>query len=428
MVELFPKTYNKFVCPECKKVDIKINEIIFPGLHIIADCICLNCKFEFLQDMPTAHSLYYPVILGKNNKHLYGKELSRWFHKAFLHSYLNQSQKDIRFVKKQMKVAHEVIILNCIDYLYGHVLLKLFNAQYYIDNFPDIGLIILIPQNFAWLVPEGTAEVWTVDLNLSQARDWYNSLNNTIHKEFKRFDKVYLSLAFPHPDFAKIDITKFTGIKRFNISEFDKSKPIITFIYREDRLWLSSSFGNFLFLIIKDYKFFALFKLLLISRQNRRINKLFKVLNKMIPGATFYLAGLGKKRKCASFINDLREEKITNETELTWCKLYSHSHLVIGVHGSNMLLPTALSAGFIEILPASRYVNIMQDISAIYEGPLYLFLCRFAPGNPSVKTVSNLATSIVKHYRGFYLMNSKEFKQHKLYEDVNDLWGNYLKE
>lgn len=428
MIELFPTTYSKFVCPECKCSDIKINKIVFPGLHIIADCSCMNCKFEFLQDMPIGHSIYYPVILGKGNKHLYGKEISRWFHKVFLNSYLNQTHSDIRFVKKQMKVTRDVIILNCIDYLYGHVLLKLFNAQYYIDNFPDKGLIVLIPQNFGWLVPKGAAEVWTVDIKLSQARNWYNSINDKIQEELKRFDKVYLSLAFSHPDFSKIDIAKFTGINRFDISKFNKSKPVITFICREDRLWLSSAFWDYLFLIIKDYKFFTPFKLLFIWRHYRRVNKLFNKLNKIIPGATFYLAGMGKKRRCASFINDLREEKISNAIELTWCKIYSQSHLVIGVHGSNMLLPTALSAGFIEILPVSRYANIMEDISAIYKGPLYLFLCRFASGNPSVRTVSKMASSIIKHFGRFNLMNSNEFNQHKLYVDVSHFQKNYLKE
>ena len=34
--------------------------------------------------------------------------------------------------------------------------------------------------------------------------------------------------------------------------------------------------------------------------------------------------------------------------------IYRHSQLVLGIHGSHMLIPTALSAGFIEIHPPAQ--------------------------------------------------------------------------
>jgi len=421
VIELKPELYKDFICPECSSDDIKVADILFPGIHILADCICNSCGLKFLNDFPIGHSLYYPAVVGKENFKDYSKLSYDWFHKTFLDAYKNQNNQPIKIEKKVLKETKDIIILNCIDYLYGHVLLKLFNAQSYLEQFPSKGLIIIIPKNFEWLIPEGVSEVWLVNIKLSKGREWYNSLNEFIKKELDRFDKIYLSLANSHPDFSEIDISKFTRTKRFSLESFNKKPYTITFINRDDRFWFSSKIGEWLFQMLTKIKLVNFAKIFFSFKQNRKVSEAFKKIKNEIPSVNFYVIGIGKSGTFPSFIQDIREERITKEIEIKWCKIYSVSHLVIGVHGSNMILPTALSAGFIEILPQTRYGNIMQEVGSYYSGPLFLYLCRFVDEYIKPGKIAKIAVSIITGFKNFYLRNSSELNRHKIYKDSSEL-------
>ena len=88
--------------------------------------------------------------------------------------------------------------------------------------------------------------------------------------------------------------------------------------------------------------------------------------------------------------------------ETAWCNVYSRSHVVIGIHGSNMLLPTALAAGCVEILPTERYGNMVQDIAVRYRDRRQLFLYRFADQYTSPRSVAAKALAIIEHYDRYY--------------------------
>ena len=72
---------------------------------------------------------------------------------------------------------------------------------------------IIIPKIFEWLLPKGISEAWIIDIDLKETQNWFIQFEEFIKKEFKRFDKIYLSLAFSHPDPSEIDIERFTKIK-----------------------------------------------------------------------------------------------------------------------------------------------------------------------------------------------------------------------
>ena len=66
-----------------------------------------------------------------------------------------------------------------------------------------------------------------------------------------------------------------------------------------------------------------------------------------------------------------------------------------------MLLPTALAAGSVEILPADRYGNILEDISVRYANRLQLFFYRFADQFASPKSIAVKAVSMIRDYSMF---------------------------
>lgn len=408
MIELKPEIFNSFPCPECNSVNIRVTNVLFPGIHILADCICDSCKFGYLHDFPIGHSLFYPTVFGKENSYDYSKESFDWFHKALINAYKSKNNQVIIIEKIIYKDYKRIIILNCLDYLYGHVLLKLFNAQLYLEKYYDLGLVIILPKNFKWLIPEGVAEIWLVDIKLSEAREWFVKLDTFIKHELLRFDRVFLSLAYSHPDFSTINISKFTKVEKFNIDNFGKNPITITFISREDRFWVNSKFELYLFYFLKKLKLLRFTKLYFVTKQNRKISRLFNILKKEYPKIKFYVVGIGKGGKFPISIIDKRVKIVLEKNEVEWCKIYSESSVVIGIHGSNMLLPSALAGGVIEILPESRLGNITQDIASYYCGNFLLYLCRFVHEFVKPRGIAAIVISMINNYEYFLLNSSLE--------------------
>jgi hypothetical protein len=66
-----------------------------------------------------------------------------------------------------------------------------------------------------------------------------------------------------------------------------------------------------------------------------------------------------------------------------------------------MLLPTALAAGCVEILPDERHPNLVQDISVRYNDRKQLFFYRFADEHATTKSVADKAIAIIRDFADF---------------------------
>jgi hypothetical protein len=99
---------------------------------------------------------------------------------------------------------------------------------------------------------------------------------------------------------------------------------------------------------------------------------------------------------------DERRKDMSVSVEKDWCRIYAQSHVVVGVHGSNMLLPTAFAAGCVEILPQERYGNIVQDISVRYPDRRQLYFYRFVDQYASPKSVAGKVVAMIDDYDVYY--------------------------
>lgn len=417
MIELIPELESSSPCPVCKNICNSYNSVFFQGIRVLADITCSKCQCEFFQDLPVGHAVNYPCQLDKKSGKVYGTDTSPWFKEQLKFAYKNKIKVSPQLQKRGQAKEH-VVILNCLDYLYGHVLLKLFNAGLYSDIKKDIGIIVIIPSSFEWLVPDYVTEIWSVDIKLSQSRYELKGLNDFIGDQISRFKKVYLSPVYSHPDLQKVRIEDFTGVKPFDFENITESQqPVITFIWRQDRMWHSGQLEYYFYLIVRKLKLLPILKGLFFSRQVSRVNTLYDKIKLALPYCVFNVIGLGSYGTFKNGINDLRLNTMSPESERKWCETYSRSHLVVGVHGSNMLLPTAHAGGFVEILPEDRIGNITQDVFCRYNSRNMLFLGRFLQGYASVKELSTHIISMLKGRKAFsiksdekYLKYSTEFK------------------
>jgi hypothetical protein len=401
IIELKPKIENHFACPECKSDNPIIKGVLIQPIYELADCQCVKCGFEFYQTFRAGHSVNDNLSIEKaGNKVYVGSKASSWLSSILNTRHQAMENRNIFIVKRVFNPHNNVVVLNTLDFLYGHVLLKLYNAQYHLQHQPQLGLIVIIPKSFEWLIPRGCAEAWIVDLKLSELAKGNEAIQKFVSQEFNRFDNIYLSKAYSHPDFTTVDIERFTGVRPFDLDFFDEIRPTITFVLREDRWWYGSTFDYWFYRICRRLNWLRWGSRVLSLKQNRLVRRAIKHIREKLPSTDIFIVGLGKTGKFSS-ARDCRATQVDSSVEINWCKLYARSHVVVGVHGSNMLLPTALAAGCVEILPTDRYSNIVQDISVRYNDRKQLFLYRFADEYASPKSVSNKVIAIIQDFQDY---------------------------
>jgi hypothetical protein len=386
MLQLKPELEHNSTCPHCAAALDSV-DTLWMGMHVFVKSKCVSCQAEIIEDLKIGHSLYHEANkIDLQRELVFGRGLGS---PNLIESFKANRELKTEIDREVFKEFKQVIVLNCLDYLYGHCLLKLLNAQRYVEDFPEYGLITIVPKFLRWLVPEGVAEIWTIDIPLKNSLLCYPKVNEFVRREFSRFDEIYVSKAYSHP--SRFDITKFTRVFKHDFNEDDFR---ITFVWREDRLWCS----DLIYKILKKTNLLSL----ALTIQNWKIRWLFGQIRQRFPSARFTVAGLGGSTKFPQWIDDLRVTKFDRDTEREACQIYAQSRLIVGVHGSNMLLPSAHAGMTIDLLSSDRLGNIAQDI--LYQEPdprLASFRYRYLTFQTSITELAKIGVSMLLNYQIF---------------------------
>jgi len=343
-----------------------------------------------------------------------------WFARILRDSYALRIDKPLGFDVEEFGRLQQPVLLNCLDSCYGHSLLKLLNAQYYLDNHPDTELVVLVPRFLRWMVPKGVASIWTVEVPLRQASQWNDWIAAEVRRRVEPIGQCWLSIApgLPHPqDFS---IERFTGVRPFPIAEWvDRLvRPTVTFIWREDRAWDKPPVAGRTDGLLRR----ARRRLLLNVRdQARRVVRVATAIREAFPEVDFAVAGLGERIRLPPWIADLRVKDVNEQVERSWCERYSRSHVVVGVHGSNMLLPSAHAGSVVELVPPDRWGSLIQDILLIPEESRQT-MCRyrFIPVNSSAATAAEVVVALLRHLPSALVNFSKASCDHTVLQ--SDPW------
>lgn len=398
LIPLKPTQFADLTCPSCDAPDPLPQGSVWPGVHVLGKYACASCGAKFLRDLPVGFAVDHPMAIAEDGRLFNPTGGSAWIHRPLLNGFRSPSTEEVKVERIVHRECSRVVVLDTLDFLYGHVLLKLYNAQYYLDKHPERGLILLLPRMFRWLVPEGVAEVWLVDQPLGKAHQWSTALDRFVQEQLPRYAEVSLGMGYAHPEFADMDIERFSGVAPFPMEEFPTRPPHVTFVAREDRLWFSGPVAKYCYRALGRAGLKGSLGRWYIRAQDRLIHRSMRRIRKAVPGVRFTIVGLGERRNYDEDVEDLRTGRMDGDTEIAWCKAYARSQVVVGVHGSNMLLPTAHAAGCVEILPYDRYRNIVQDISVRYHDRMQLFLYRFVDEFAAPSTIARHVHSMFRDF------------------------------
>jgi hypothetical protein len=398
MIKIKPNIEANLNCPICQK-SLLTQKVLWQGIHICAETHCKTCEKKFISDLPVGHGVHASFHVAQDSYELYGELAREWLGIPFQKALCEPSSKPVELiVEKKRPVSGDVVILNCIDYLYGHSLLKLLNASRHIKA--NQNLVVIAPAFLKWCVPENVTEVWIVNINLKDSRDFFPDLNRKIKKEIGRFNSVYVSKALAHPkDFSVLDYTK---ISKGNKLPEDKRR--VLFVWREDRLWNNE---NIPYQVARKLKI----KAPLLWLQRNKIVKFFKQIRRGCKDVVFVVAGLGKTIDFPEWISDFRVEKFDEANERELCKIYAQTDVVIGVHGSNMLLPSGHANMIIDIMPMGRWGNLAQDM--LYQEDdcrMASYRYRYIPIETSVKTIAHITVSMITGFNNYQQVMLKDYQ------------------
>jgi hypothetical protein len=399
MIKLHPIPTVSFKCPY-DNIDLEPVGWYIPGMRTLADLRCPECGLRFYGDLPAGHGLYYPMLLEQATGIVHDRYGIGWSADWLRDSYAQRVDTPMELVVEEFRPLGQPVLLNCIDTLYGHCLLKLLNAQYYLDHRPDLDIILLIPRCLRWMVPDGVAAVWTVDLPLRQGIEWNDWLADEIKRRIAPLSQCWLSIALSHPYPEDYDIQRFSRVPPFPINEWDRhqERPTITFIWREDRVWPSDTGYSYVHRIVRKLTCRVGLRRRPTNKQRRQVVALAQTLRSTYPGIDFAVVGQGHRGRFPTWITDLRSVEIDKSLEKSWCERYSKSHIVIGVHGSNMLLPSAHAGATVELVPQERWGNLVQDILLEPLDPREALLrYRFLPIGASAATVGAVTIDLLRH-------------------------------
>lgn len=387
----------KVNCHFCNSEFVSLEGSIFQGIHILAKCSCSSCASSFFHTLPVGHDLHFPISFDEKGKGLkVDPPATQWLTRPLLESFFKTKKIKVPIEKEVFRQAGEAIILNCLDNCFGHSFAKLWNIEILRAKYPDMSMIVLIPKRMRWLLPDYVDEVWSFDASFVDLGKFIANLDDDVKENLlPRFSRVFVSKAFTHLSLDKINLKAFLKIEPFDLEKFSNTTPRITFVLREDRFWHGYSFEFFAF---KVFTKLGWSKKIFTWRQNFLVNRTARMIKAKLGHAEFYATGLNATGRLLAMITDLRTKTPSLQNEKQWCDLYSKSQVVIGVHGSNMMIPTALSGGFIEILPRYKIQHIAEDTLSKYNSRYTLFLGRHLDQFVSPTLVSNHAVSMLRDF------------------------------
>ena len=384
-----------------------------PGMRCLARLHCQACARDFYGDLPVGQGMITPLLIDDSTSQVYDDEDAKWFGQWLQQSHRRRTAAPVAFTTEEFRPLRQVVLLNCLDTLYGHSLLKLLNVQYYLDHCPDLDVVVLIQPFLRWMVPEGVAAIWTVDVPLRRGTEWNDWLANELLQRVRQCEIAWLSVAFAHPHPQEYRIQRFTGVAPFPIDEWQRrlTRPAVTFSWRTDRLWYSGTALKWLDRAARRVG--GVFAQLSLAVQQQRINALYRHLKRALPTLDFAVVGLGVAGGLDPGIADQRTLRLDPTIERAWCERYAQSHVVIGIHGSNLLLPSAHAGAVVELMPSDRWGNALQDLlfqpQDMREA---LFRYRLVPTSVSPKPLSRIVRSLLHDHWPMLIRMRPAFCRH----------------
>jgi hypothetical protein len=418
-LDLSDPLVHDFRCPHCD-VELETGGWYIPGMRKLAELECPSCDREFYGDLPAGFGLHHPMLLDRRNGSVTDRYGIDWYASLLRDSYAERSDDPPGLGVTEHRPTERAVLINCLDINYGHVVQKLLHAGYYLSE-TDLDVVVLVPSFVEWLVPSTVSETWTVDLSLSECAVWNDRLADDIEDRVAAMEECYLDIGSDQVHPGDYCIADFTDVDPFPMDEFtERADPaVVTFVWRDKvehgsaaRLWCStpdetrSTIRNLLVRPRREVR--GMVNLAAnryghagpaLRQQRRRIVETASRLRDAVSDLDVAVAGIGTSGQFPDWLTDLRVENPDTESERELCERYARSHIVVGMHGSQMVLPSAHAGIILELVQDDKWRHYGDDIAFRDGDPVGSFLRHaLLPAETAPSKVAHITADFLRFY------------------------------
>jgi hypothetical protein len=175
VIKIYPEIDLELRCPH-DDASLVIRRILFPGMHCLAEASCPACTGSFYVELPVSHGIKSPASVNRETLEVFDPSGSVWLARSLREGMLDPVQGGPVPSVRKFFHAQRIVIVNCLDFLYGHSLLKLLNVQHYLEKTPELGCCVLTTPQLSHLVPDGVAEIWEFPIAQKDGGMWFTGL------------------------------------------------------------------------------------------------------------------------------------------------------------------------------------------------------------------------------------------------------------
>lgn len=371
-------------CPKCPDAALPPGPTVIPSTFALFDTQCPNCGTRLLAHFSTVYARNSAITLDPETGEVAHNMDNAWYAHNLREAWRNRQARPVRLERTNFRPLRRPLLVNAIDYLFGHCLHRLFDIPRLMHVYPDRDIVVLVQDFARWLVPDGVAEIWSVDIPLRQGKLWFDDLVPQIQALVEELPpgEIIGQIAM-----GGTQIEKFTRTKPYDHTDpatLDNIKA--TLIWRNDRCWTVNPMAD---------------QAQAVAEQVRLYTSFAMALRQLVPQVQIAMAGIGREGSFPDWIDDQRVPPGGKIDEMAWLKLYSESQVVLGVHGSNMLLPAAHACTTIEMVPFGKWQHTgdTYDFMIRRDSLHALREVRFLPMSIPIRELAGIAQVLIRTAR-----------------------------
>jgi hypothetical protein len=377
MIDLLPVPQDRFACP-CGQADLIAEGFHLPGMMPLARTRCPSCGRKFLAHLHTGFGHAADFFLDEASGEVHTTIRAAWYRDfvATGMKSLGEAAAPVERISRR-KLGDDVVLLNCLDPIYGHCLHRLFSLDGYRERNFSGSVVAIMPRFLAWLASEDIDEIWVVDTPLRQCNRANARIAEMTAELASRVRRLrYADMLYNHD----VDVSRYTHVAPFAVAGHESvSPPRLTLNWREDRCWT---------VLGRPAEPQAA-----IGQQHRLFCLLLEQLRERVPDLDAAVTGYGRSGSFPAWVTDMRLLEHDSHMEQRWSQRYAQTHLSFGVHGSNMILPSALSLGAMELVETRFWPHILVTWEWVNRLPAVQALARYRqiPLSSSISDIVSIA-------------------------------------
>ncbi len=380
------------------------------GLWTLAEIRCPNCHKQFLCDFPYGVGVLAPCFLDLATGEVSRPDGPGWYRELTERAWRLQEETPVELQVITRRTVRRACLVNCLIPWWGDAISLLLRTNQ-LQHQEDLDIVVLIPEALLWLVPPYVAVVWFFRIGLAATGQGSAGLARETTRLVERFEQCFIPCTFQPAHLLPTELAQFSGVTPFPREawlERLQERPTVTFMWRTDRCWSplddanragNQAAGRSRLIRSLQRRVQPLVARSARSQQLRNVIAFAEHLRQSLPKLDFGVCGLGREGALPPWITDLRFDRVTTEVNRQWCERSSKSHVLVGVLGSHMVLPSGHAGAVVELVPNSFLRNVLTDILITTDEPRESAYCyRFLPLDTPAETMSVTVQSLLYNY------------------------------